>query len=493
MGWNALRQLTSPGYRRKTLLLVSLFTALITTLYIGIFSFHIHRQKQITDQQRVKAAAQLLSQVMRSALYAGNIQSLAETAQSALGYFHVSKIKVTLPNGEAVLETPHRAETDMTAESIAITIDQSLAPEASIAQVSLPRQVIGTVTVFSDGSQLGQDARTTVGSLVVTGCLLWVAVSFIGYMMMRRLTSSFDSLVVGIAAIEEGHADQVAITTHDEAASIGKAVNRMSSAMLRREQAKLIGTNKMSSLGLLVSCMGHEINNPNSIIRMQNELIATIIHDAEPVLSQLANKSELQLGGLPFDEGLQLLKEGLISVGEQTERINDVIVNLREYVSGTSLEKEIVAINMAVESIIRLLRPLIKSYAGTLDVVQEAPFPIIAANKNCLQQVVINLVQNALRATADQGNHGKIMIKSWGEGNWAWLSVSDNGTGIHPDDISRLCDPFFSKHLESGGSGLGLFITRQIVDEHDGIMEFISELGKGTTVTIRFKALGEGF
>lgn len=491
MIWSAIRRLVNPGYRRKTLLLVSTFTALITIAYIGIFSYHIYSQKQITDRHRLKAAAQLLSQVMRSDLYVGNTQNLMETAQSALKTFDLSKIRVTLPDGGLVLQTSDMPETGMAAETVAITVDQTLSPAEAIAQVDLPRQSIGTVSVFSNGSELRRDARKTLAALLMTGCLLWVAVSYIGYLLMRRLTSSFERLVEGIAAIEAGRIEQISIDSHDEAANIGKAINRMSSAILSREQAKLIQANKMASLGLLVSCVGHEINNPNSIIRMQNELISHVMNDAEPLLKKLAETREFHFGGMKFSEGMHLLSEALASIHEQTERIDNVIGDLREYAAGRGNDKEIVALPHAVESIMRLLRPQTRTYPGALDVVQEEPFPIIATNKNGLQQVVINLMQNALRATVERGSQGKVTIRSWGEGGWAWLSVSDNGSGIHPDDISRLCDPFFSRHLDSGGTGLGLFIARQIVEEHDGTIEFQSELGKGTTVTIRFHAIND--
>lgn len=489
MNWSGIGKLTAPGYRRKTLLLVSTFTTLITVIYIGIFFLHIYRQKEITEQHRIKAAAQLLAQVMRSDLYIGNIQNLVETAQSALKTFEISKIKVTFPDGGLVMESSPRPESGMAAESVPITIDLALAPEEAIAQAALPMQPIGIVTVFSDGSALRSYYLKTTAAMLVTGCLLWVAVSLIGYLMMRRLTASFDALVDGITAIEEGRAEQVAINyKDDEAAFIGNAVNRMSSAMLRREQAKLIRTNKMSSLGLLVSCVGHEINNPNSIVRMQNEIVANIMHDAGPLLRKLPGSSELMLGEFPFEEGLKILNDALTSIHEQTERIDGVIGDLREYAAGTSNEKDIVAMNHAVEGIVRLLRPQVRCYQGKLEVIHEKPFPIINANKNGLQQVIINLVQNALRATADKGSQGVVTIKTWGQGNQACLSVSDNGTGIAPEDISRLCDPFFSRHIGSGGTGLGLFITRQIVEEHDGTIDFQSEQGQGTVVTVRFPA-----
>jgi signal transduction histidine kinase len=69
------------------------------------------------------------------------------------------------------------------------------------------------------------------------------------------------------------------------------------------------------------------------------------------------------------------------------------------------------------------------------------------------------------------------------------LIISDNGVGIHPDDIDKLCDPYFSRNLEQGGTGLGLFIANQIIMDHNASMEFNSELGAGTSVHLRFPAI----
>jgi signal transduction histidine kinase len=69
------------------------------------------------------------------------------------------------------------------------------------------------------------------------------------------------------------------------------------------------------------------------------------------------------------------------------------------------------------------------------------------------------------------------------------LIISDNGEGIHPDDLDKLCDPYFSRNLDKGGTGLGLFIANQIIIDHNAAMEFKSEIGTGTSVHLTFPAI----
>jgi polar amino acid transport system substrate-binding protein len=81
---------------------------------------------------------------------------------------------------------------------------------------------------------------------------------------------------------------------------------------------------------------------------------------------------------------------------------------------------------------------------------------------------------------------GIVTIASRKLHNEITISVTDNGAGIAEEDLPHLCDPFFSRYLNHGGTGLGLFISKGILDDHNGTMEFVSELGTGTTVLLRF-------
>ncbi|HUW13445.1 MAG TPA: ATP-binding protein, partial [Anaerolineae bacterium] len=117
-----------------------------------------------------------------------------------------------------------------------------------------------------------------------------------------------------------------------------------------------------------------------------------------------------------------------------------------------------------------------------------AGLPVLSLVPGRIHQVFLNLVLNALEAMPD-GGHLRIGTDCTGDPAWVRVTVADTGSGIVPDDLSRLFDPFYTTKAE--GLGLGLYITRNIVEEHGGRIEVESEPGEGTTFTV-WLPVGEG-
>jgi PAS domain S-box-containing protein len=252
-------------------------------------------------------------------------------------------------------------------------------------------------------------------------------------------------------------------------------------------QAKLVQTNKMTSLGLLVSGMAHEVNNPNNSIKFTAHVIARIWQDLLPVLDQyFREEGDFVIGGQNYSQLRESYPQLLAGITESSRKIEGIIKNLREFVQkGKSDMSMQVDINRIVSLSASILSNQIKMHTNNfrLDLIEGAP--PVRGNSQQLEQVVINLIMNALQSLSDRERGvcvETLFDKHAGE---AVIRVRDEGSGMPEEVKNRLFEPFFSTKLESGGTGLGLAISNVIVKDHRGVLEFVSLPGMGTTAIVR--------
>ena len=115
--------------------------------------------------------------------------------------------------------------------------------------------------------------------------------------------------------------------------------------------------------------------------------------------------------------------------------------------------------------------------------------PAISAKSEDIQQAFFNVVRNGVQA---MDCAGKLAIQSFCKEDRVTVRISDNGAGITPDNLAKICDPFFTTKGPDEGEGIGLFVVRQIVDKYGGDMEFESEVGQGTVCEIAFPVRDAG-
>jgi polar amino acid transport system substrate-binding protein len=127
---------------------------------------------------------------------------------------------------------------------------------------------------------------------------------------------------------------------------------------------------------------------------------------------------------------------------------------------------------------------MIKKSTNQFTIEYDENSPLLKGNFQRLEQVMINLIQNACQALPDSQKGIFVSVKFDKERSNTVVSVRDEGMGIAPEEIVNITDPFFTTKQDSGGVGLGLSISSKIVEEHGGSMHFSSEIGAGTTVEI---------
>lgn len=259
----------------------------------------------------------------------------------------------------------------------------------------------------------------------------------------------------------------------------------------RRMQAELIHTNKMTSLGTLSSGIAHEINNPNNFILTNSQMVLEIWNDAAPILQSYAeDHGDFSLAGLEFDELTTIVPKLLNGNIEGCRRIMSIIGRLKEYsrpVDGKYREK--VDINKVIHFSVSILNNQVKKHTDSLTLDLAENIPPFLGNSQQIEQVIINLLQNALHALPNK--HASIEISSFvdTEKNQVVMRIKDEGSGIDREVIQRITEPFFTTKKDSGGTGLGLYISYSIISEHNGELKINSAPGEGTEAFIRFPIL----
>lgn len=255
-------------------------------------------------------------------------------------------------------------------------------------------------------------------------------------------------------------------------------------------QAKLIQANKMTSLGLLVSGVAHEINNPNNSIMANSQMLDRAWQDALKILREYYRENgDFQLGGMPFSTFGENSQHLFAGITDGARRINEIVNNLKGYARADRIPAgEDVSINQVVTAAVNILHYQLIRYTDRFHLELDEDIPGVKGSSQQLVQVVTNLVMNACQSIP--GKECGIWVTTGFDkpSGQVMIIVRDEGHGIPETVSSKILEPFFTTRLDDGGTGLGLFITQSIIREHNGTLEFTSEPGRGTTFIVKIPA-----
>lgn len=257
----------------------------------------------------------------------------------------------------------------------------------------------------------------------------------------------------------------------------------------REVQSRLIQANKMTSLGMLVSGIAHEINNPNQFITINASLMADIWRHAVPVLDTYqAEHGEFLLKGLPYSQIRETAPRLIAGIEEGAQRINSIIRNLKEFVRDSSAQnQEEFDLHEVVHAAVMILTHAIHKHTDYFTLDLEEGLPRVKGKAQLIEQVVINLLSNALEALSGKDRGIRVSSRFDAETGLVVLSVIDEGKGMNRAVLERITEPFYSTRLDEGGTGLGLSISASIIKEHGGTLDFASSPGVGTAATITLR------
>jgi PAS domain S-box-containing protein len=273
---------------------------------------------------------------------------------------------------------------------------------------------------------------------------------------------------------------------------------RQATRELEARQAQLIQSEKLASLGQMAASIAHEINNPVGYVSSNVSTLGAYTSVMRRLLEAYVQVEEILGPGAPdnvaelleqarelrkqerLDEILLDMDELLSDAREGITRIREFIQDLKTFVreeTGTAQQADL---NKLLQVTLRMLRHELKYKVQVrLDF---GPLPPVRCFPTQLNQVFVNLLVNAAHAIEQRG---EVHITTRREGNEVMVRIKDTGKGMSQETLSKLFTPFFTTKPAGQGTGLGLSICYAIINRHKGRIEVESELGKGTTFTVR--------
>ncbi|MFQ5584132.1 MAG: sensor histidine kinase, partial [Calditrichia bacterium] len=256
--------------------------------------------------------------------------------------------------------------------------------------------------------------------------------------------------------------------------------------LAKKQQQQIMQADKMASIGILVSGVAHEINNPNNYILLNSKIISKVWEDVQPILQKYyAENGDFALAGLPYTSAREKIGKLIFGVSEGAVRIQKIVQSLKDFARQDRGElDEEVNVNAVVDSAILIVHNLIKKSTNRFELEFGKNIPLIRGNSQQLEQVIINLITNSCQALEKKDNALKVSTAFDEEIKAVRIRVSDEGVGIPPENMKYILDPFFTTKRDSGGTGLGIPVSYNIIKNHGGKLDFFSKPGEGTTVTI---------
>lgn len=302
--------------------------------------------------------------------------------------------------------------------------------------------------------------------------VLLISISF-SLSFGRRL----DSLRQGVLKIHEGEwGYTIPVKKEDEIGEVLHAFNELSVELEKKKQveAAMMRADQMVTVGQLAAGVAHEINNP----------LAAIYLSVEEVLERLEE-------GDAEPQERQAMQRYLKTIAEQAERCSGITSQLLDFAHQSrqeDVQESLYNLNDLIQKNSGLLHYRFRKQQIELEENLEANLPLLLGDQSAIQQVIFNLICNALDAMPEGGT---LKIETSSEDEWVSLRIQDEGIGIPEEHLTRIFEPFFTTKPTGKGTGLGLSVCYGLVQKAQGQIKIESTLGVGTIVTVRLPRRGE--
>jgi len=330
------------------------------------------------------------------------------------------------------------------------------------------KRVLGVLDVTMSLADVDREVASSRRYTLTLSLLAILAISLLLWAFFQQFVGRpVARLVAATNAIAAGDlAHRISVTRHDELGQLATSFNAMT-VRLAEARDQIYQSNKLASLGRLAAGIAHEINNPlTGVLTYSSFLLKRAGDDPE-------------------------VRQDLETIVHETKRCRDIVRGLLDFARQVPPKKSLVDVNEIVLRALHIVDNQLRVQNIRVATDLCGDLPRILADPNQIQQVLINLLVNAADAfegddrairvaTALQPRNGQDMLA---------IEVADNGVGIPEKHLSKIFEPFFTTK-ENKGTGLGLAVAWGIVSEHGGVVEVRSQVGQGTTFTIRLPLSG---
>jgi two-component system, NtrC family, sensor kinase len=306
---------------------------------------------------------------------------------------------------------------------------------------------------------------SSLAGLALSAVIVWLVV--------RRVTEPLRQLRDSAEAVGRGDfSRRIDIPSNDELGELAAVFNQMTGNLqkslaqlektveiLRATQAQLSHSEKLSAVGEFVAGVAHELNNPLTALIGYAEL--------------------LQMSEVSDDD-----RSSLQRISSSAERCHKIVQSLLSFARQHPPERKLSHVNALVEAVIEILIYELRTNNIKVEKELSAHLPRLLLDPHQIQQVFLNIVNNARQAIEAHRARGLIRITTSVAGQWVRITFQDDGPGISEENLAKIFNPFFTTKPVGKGTGLGLSLSYGIIQEHGGSITAASKLGHGTTFII---------
>jgi len=321
------------------------------------------------------------------------------------------------------------------------------------------------VSMAQTQEKVGELSKTLI--LWAFGITATLALS-LGLFLTRFVTDPIQDLIATMERAERGLEARVQVKSTDDIGRLGEAFNSLLSKLERARRRveryhyeQMKRADRLASIGEMAAGIAHEIKNP---------------------LAGIAGVIQVLKKDLPPGEPKRAVLDEVLS---QVERMDKAVRNLLSFSRPPEPKMTLVDVNELIAKLIDFLSPQFAKHGIAAERKLSAGLPWLVLDPDLLQQALLNIAMNAIRAMPEGGSFTveTRMAPPGGEGPGViQITFSDTGEGISSENLGRIFSPFFTTRQQ--GTGLGLAITRRIVEQHNGEISVMSTPGRGTSFTI---------
>jgi signal transduction histidine kinase len=485
------------GLRQRVILIITIPAVLAMAVHGGVRSYQERAQVISDEQESLTLTAKAVQVAVESALrrqfadVERLVSAMVEQQETIDGIrLFDRQLNVTLVSSpEAITKAVPAEALRRVMESEMLESRYERRETRSAISVFAPLhgrtgRVEGAMEIVRLVSGLDRRMQAAVSDVVIRlGLVLVVTIGLTSLVLQRQVLRPLARLADGIHRLGRGEAEPpLPVDRSDELGRVAQQFNDMAGRLRDAQRRLLAETERALELE-------HKARQA-ATLAVAGKLAAGLAHEVGTPLNIISGRAEFTLRSLAADDPL---REDLESIVKQIDRISRVITGLLDVVRPQAPKLEPIAIGDVVTELLPLLRHAARQRGITLACTIAPDVPLVRGDAGQLQQVVMNLVVNALEATS-HGRRVRLAVQAearQGRDGVA-LAVEDAGSGIAPDVLPRVFDAFFTTKARGQGTGLGLAICRDIAKTHDGDIDVESAPGVGSTFTLWVPAVEMG-
>ncbi|MGG7164235.1 ATP-binding protein [Clostridium ihumii] len=327
----------------------------------------------------------------------------------------------------------------------------------SVISVYMPlyynSEIDGVLRFISSTENINESIIKLSKYAVMSGIGVVILSSFVSVLISNSVSRPLKNISDGAEKMAKGNfKEKIPKFADDELGKLSDTLNYMSEEILKNEKVK-------------------------------NEFIASVSHELRTPLTSIKGWS-IVLKSSDFEDEEEI-KEGLDIIEQEVDRLTYLVEDLLDFsklLSGNiTLKKQNTDMEELVESVCRQVNPRIRNEGLGLSLKIDGQIPIVMVDKNRIKQVLINIIDNAIKFTDKGGNIG---VHLRADENNIYMSVKDNGSGISKEDLLKVKEKFYKGNSSKSSNGIGLSVCEEIMELHNGKLKIESEINIGTEVTL---------